>query len=56
MIHGPSANLLTIDSDTSEDKRDDTFAYQKALLDYGILIFNFRDAISEGDGGCILHC
>ena len=40
-IHGPSSNLLTIDSETSEDKRDDMFAYQKALLDYGILIFNF---------------
>ena len=25
-------------------------AYQKALLDYGMLILNFLDAIAEGDG------
>ena len=55
-IHGPSSNFLTIDSETSEDKRDDMFAYQKALLDYGMLILNFWDAISEGDGGHILRC
>ena len=56
VIHGPSSNFLTIDSETSEDKRDDMFAYQKALLDYGMLILNFWDAISEGDGGRILRC
>lgn len=42
VIHGPSSNFLTIDSETSEDKRDDMFAYQKALLDYGMLILNFK--------------
>lgn len=56
VIHGPSSNFLTIDSETSEDKRDDMFAYQKSLLDYGMLILNFWDAISEGDGGFILRC
>lgn len=34
-----------------EHERDDMFAYQRALLDYGMLLLNFWDAISEGDGG-----
>ena len=31
-------------------------AYQKSLLDYGMLILNFFDAISEGDGNRLLRC
>ena len=35
---------------------DDMLAYQKALLDYGILILNFFDAIAEADGDRVLRC
>ena len=30
-----------------EDVPDDMFNYQRALLDYGMVIMNFLDAISE---------
>lgn len=56
IIDGPSVSMLTVDSHISDDKRDDMLAYQKALLDYGMLILNFWDAISEGDGARILRC
>ena len=35
--------------------QDDMFNYQKALLDYGMVILNFFDAISEGDGARIIR-
>ena len=35
---------------------DDMLAYQKALMEYGLLLLNFKDAISEGDGDRNLRC
>jgi len=35
---------------------DDMMAYQKALMEYGLLLMNFKDAISEVDGDRILRC
>ena len=31
------------------------YNYQKALLDYGMVILNFFDAISEGDGDRVIR-
>ena len=39
---------------THED--DDMLCYQRSLLDYGMLILNFFDAISEGDGERVIRC
>lgn len=47
---------LVCDVEIEEQYRDDMYAYQKALLDYGILLLNFWDAIQEGDGERILRC
>lgn len=52
-IVGPS---VVIDTSISDDQSDDMFSYQKALLEYGKLILNFWDAISETDGGRIMRC
>lgn len=41
---------------TSSDEEQDMFSYQKALLEYGMLILNFWDAISEGDGERLMRC
>lgn len=41
---------------TSKKETDDMYNYQKALLDYGMLILNFWDAISEGDGDRVFRC
>ena len=41
---------------TKGNDGDDMLAYQKALLDYGMLILNFWDAISEGDGERVIRC
>ena len=38
-----------------EDVPDDMFNYQRALLDYGMVIMNFLDAISEGDGARVVR-
>ncbi|CAB3986254.1 Hypothetical predicted protein [Paramuricea clavata] len=35
--------------------QDDMYNYQKALLNYGMVILNFFDAISEGDGTRIIR-
>ncbi|XP_065071471.1 uncharacterized protein LOC135696119 [Rhopilema esculentum] len=35
---------------------DDCYNYQLALMDYGMVVENFIDAISEGDGERILRC
>ena len=48
--------LLVKNSSKNEEDRDDMLAYQKALLDYGMLILNFWDAIAEGDGERNLRC
>jgi hypothetical protein len=34
---------------------DDMYNYQRALLDYGMVIMNFLDAISEGDGERVIR-
>ena len=34
----------------------DMFSYQRPLLDYGLLILNFFDGISEGDGERVIRC
>ena len=54
IIDDPTLTMLTVDFQIHEDKRDDMLAYQKALLEYGMLILNFWDAISTGDGARIL--
>ena len=47
---------VIIDTTSSDERQDDMFSYQKALLEYGMLILNFWDAISEGDGERIMRC
>eukprot|EP00794_Sanderia_malayensis_P012437 gene12437-13723_t len=42
-------------SPTTIENRDDMYNYQLALLEIGMLIQNFFDAISEGDGEGILR-
>ena len=37
-------------------EKDDTFNYQCALLEYGMVILHFFDAIREGEGKCIFRC
>ncbi len=34
---------------------DDMYNYQRALLQYGMVIINFLDAISEGDGAKVIR-
>jgi hypothetical protein len=50
------SDAFVINSNRSEEDRDDMLAYQKAFLDYGMLIMNFWDAIAEGDGDRVLRC
>ena len=49
------ANVIC-DTTIDEDERDDMFAYQRALLDYGMLLLNLWDGISEGDGERVIRC
>ena len=37
-------------------KRDDMFNYQSSFLEIAILVKNFLDAISEGDGARVVRC
>jgi hypothetical protein len=37
-------------------KRDDMFNYQSSFLEIGLLVKNFFDAISDGDGGRVIRC
>ena len=39
---------VIIDTTLSDEKQDDMFSSQNTLLEYGMLILNFWDAISEG--------
>lgn len=55
-IDEPSTDVFNISPKDDEDKRDDMLSYQKALLDYGMLIVNFLDGISEGDGERVFRC
>ncbi len=53
--HGiPTATLVKAVS--LKSPQDDMFNYQLALLEIGLLIQNFYDAISEGDGARVIHC
>lgn len=54
----PTVHLLDmpLKEDEKDKIRDDMFSYQKALLDYGMVILNFWDGISEGDGERVLRC
>lgn len=40
----------------SSEEGDDMYAYQIALLDYGLLILNFFDGITMGDGERVIRC
>ena len=44
----------TLNVEPPLQERDDMLCYQKAMLEYGMLLLNFWDAISEGDGDRIL--
>ena len=55
VIDPPPPSLFVLDSVVGEKGRD-MLSYQKALLDYGMLILNFWDAISEGDGDRVVRC
>ena len=56
VIVQPPTGSFILHSSVDEDKRDEMLAYQKALLDYGMLILNFWDTIKEGDGERLLRC
>lgn len=56
VIDPPPPSLFVVDSVVNEEDRDDMLSYQKALLEYGMLILNFWDAISEGDGDRVIRC
>lgn len=56
VIDPPPPGLFVLESADEENDRDDMFSYQKALLDYGMLMLNFWDGISEGDGERIIRC
>lgn len=56
VIDPPPPSLFVVDSVVNEEDRDDMLSYQKALLEYGMLILNFWDAISEGDGDHVVRC
>ena len=45
-----SPNSFVLNSSKCEEDRDDMLAYQKALLDYCMLVLNFWNAIADGDG------
>ena len=40
---------------SSDIVADDMYNYQRALLEYGMVIINFLDAISEGDGARVIR-
>lgn len=47
---------VVVDTTLSDEEQDDMFSYQKALLEYGMLILNFWDAISEEHGERKMRC
>ena len=42
--------------DVNPFEDDDMFCYQLSFLEYGMIVLNFYDAISEGDGARIIRC
>ncbi len=56
--HSPPVNIeeQPLLTDIHDDiTADDVYNCQKALLEYGMLILNFFDAISEGDGARVIR-
>lgn len=43
-------------SPQAEQKTDDRYNYATARLNFGMIVFNFDDAVKEGDGKRILRC
>ena len=41
---------------SNSNESDDMLPYQKSLMEYGLLLYNFKDAVSEGDGKRDLRC
>ena len=54
MKHEPPVIIDTSEGCDDGD-HDDMLAYQKSLLDYGMLLLNFFDAISESDGDRVVR-
>ena len=57
--HSDSQGLLfstDISSTERVSEKDDMFNYQCSLLEYGMLILNFLDAVKEGDGKRVFRC
>ena len=52
----PSDKELSTGKSDQSSEKDDMFNYQCALLEYGMLILNFFDAIREGDGQRVFRC
>ena len=48
--HGLAVNE-TFNPEAANQKEDDMYNYQVSLMEYGMIIKNFYDAVSEGDGG-----
>ena len=38
------------------DESDDVYSYQRSLLEYGMILRNFLDAVKEGDGKRVIRC
>ncbi len=59
-IHNPPViiakpNVPLPDAKPPPEEKDDMLSYQKVLLEYGLLLLNFWDAVLEGDGNRIFH-
>lgn len=60
--HNPPVAINQVDTlkekkkDIVRNDGDDMLAYQRSLLEYGILLINFWDAIAEGDGQRVVRC
>ena len=50
------ARLFVLDTPIDDEDRDDMLSYQKALLNYGMIVINLWDAISEGDDPSVIRC
>ena len=53
--HGLHKFLDEIEKSNSSNQ-DDMYNYQCSLLEYGCIVLNFYDAISEGDGLRVVRC
>ena len=57
MQHEKAHGLHKANATSHKEKlQDGVFNYQCALLDIGMVIINFFDAISEGDGQRVIRC